>query len=164
MFEKKPFKKHLDKQAILIKLRYYCAYQERCHSEVRSKLLDLGCYGEDHDQIIADLIAENFLNEERFAQMFAQGKFNIKYWGRIRIRLELKSKKVSDYSIKKAINQFDEADYFKGLLAFLDKKDKLLNEPDAYARRQKLFGYAQAKGFEVELILKALKERVHGES
>ncbi len=156
MFEKKPLKKHIDKQTALIKMRYYCAYQERCHSEVKTKLLDLGCYGNDHEQIIADLIAENFLNEERFAQIYAQGKFNIKRWGRIRIRLELKAKKVSEYSIKKAINQFEETEYFEGLISLLKKKDTLLHEPDRYARRQKLFLYAQAKGFEIDLIIKGL--------
>ena len=156
MFDRKPQRKYTDRHTALLKMQHYCAYQERCHSEVRTKLIELGCFGEDLEGVIADLISENFLDEERFAQMYAQGKFNIKRWGRIRIRLELKAKKVSEYSIKKALNQWDEVDYFKGIQDCVVKKSRLLAEQDSYLRRQKLFMYALQKGFESDLVHKAL--------
>ncbi len=34
------------------------------------------------DELLAYLITEGFLNEERFAKAFAGGKFRIKKWGR----------------------------------------------------------------------------------
>jgi regulatory protein len=66
------------------KLRHYCAYQERCHEEVRTKLLSLKIYGSDLEEIINKLIEDDFLNEERFAKAYAGGKFRIKKWGRER--------------------------------------------------------------------------------
>ena len=96
-------KKHLTKEQALQKLRQYCAYQERSHSEVVQKLWDLGVYRSEHDEIISTLIEENYLNEERFAIQFAGGKFRMKSWGRKRIYYALKEKKVSEYNIKKAM-------------------------------------------------------------
>ena len=90
------------------KLKQYCAYQERSHHEVKSRLYDLGVWKKDHDEIIAALIEENYLNEERFAIAFAGGKFRMKQWGRVKIRYELKQRQVSEYCIKKAMKQIDE--------------------------------------------------------
>jgi regulatory protein len=104
-------KKYISKDDALLKLQAYCAYQDRCHSEVRSKLLDLGIYGDDLEDIIVALIEDNFLNEERYARSYARGKFRIKQWGRLRIRRELKFRKISDYCIRKAMEEIDENDY-----------------------------------------------------
>ena len=96
-------KKHLTKEQALQKLKQYCAYQERCHSEVQQKLWDLGVGRSVHDEIISNLIEENFLNEERFAIQFAGGKFRMKGWGKRKIEYALKDKGVSSYSIKKGM-------------------------------------------------------------
>lgn len=68
----------------LERAKKYCAYQERCHSEVRSRLLEWKIYGDDLEEIIVALIEENFLNEERFAKAYVSGKFNMNHWGKIR--------------------------------------------------------------------------------
>jgi regulatory protein len=73
---------YVSKEDALKKLQRYCAYQDRCHQEARRKLLDLGIYGDDLEEIISELISDNFLNEERFARSFARGKFRIKGWGK----------------------------------------------------------------------------------
>jgi regulatory protein len=77
------------------KLERFCAYQDRCHQEVRRKLYDLGLYGADVDQVMARLIEDRYLDEERFARSFARGKFRMKSWGRKRIERELKQREVS---------------------------------------------------------------------
>ena len=97
------YKKYLTKEQALQKIKHYCAYQERCHNEVKEKLYNLGVWKKEHDEIIATLIEENYLNEERFAIAFAGGRFRIKKWGRVKIKYELKQKQVSDYCIKKSI-------------------------------------------------------------
>ena len=91
---KYPKKKYLSKEDALKKLQRYCAYQDRCHQEVRSKLLDLGIYGHDLEEVIVALIEDNFLNEERFARSFTRGKLRIKHWGRNKILQELKKKNI----------------------------------------------------------------------
>ena len=141
----------VSKEEALAKLQRYCAYQERCHEEVRSKLLDMGIYSDWRKEIIVQLIEENFLNEERFARSFARGKFRIKQWGRNRIRQELKKRKISDYCVRKAMEEIEEADYRSTLETALVKKNISLDEEDAYQRKAKLARYAVSRGFESEL-------------
>src|SRR6516225_6780432 len=87
-------KKKLTKEQALQKLRHYCRYQERCCSEVRNKLFELGINKPMHDEMIDELIDENYLNEERFAIAFSIGRFKMKQWGRKKIFFELKTKKL----------------------------------------------------------------------
>ena len=98
-------RKQLSKEQALQKLKHYCGYQDRSHSEVKEKLYSLGVWKKDHDEIMAALIEENYLNEERFALAFARGKFRMKKWGRVKIKYELKQRQVSEYTIKKALKQ-----------------------------------------------------------
>ena len=126
----KKAKKYISQEDALAKLQRYCAYQDRCHQEVRTKLLNLGIYGDDLEEIMADLISENFLNEERYARSFARGKFRMKKWGRNRIRQELKMRNISAYCLRKAMTEIEEEDYLKTLKEVISKKDSLLKEGD----------------------------------
>ncbi len=150
--EKKPAKKYTSKADALVKLQRYCAYQDRCHSEVRSKLIELGCYGQDLEEVMASLIEEKFLDEERFARSFARGKFRMKQWGRTRILQELKLRKISDYCLRKAMEEIKEADYLETLKAVLEKRAGHIAEADDFARKGKLAQYAMSRGFEAELV------------
>src|SRR5690606_33190020 len=91
----------------LQKIKQYCAYQERCHSEVRDKLYSFGLRQSEVEEMITLLIVENYLNEERFAIHFAGGKFRMKQWGKHKIKQALKLRKVSDYCINKALKDID---------------------------------------------------------
>lgn len=152
------YKKYLTKEQALQKLKHYCAYQERCHSEVREKLYNLGVWKKDHDPIIATLIEENYLNEERFANAFAGGKFRIKQWGRVKIKYELQQKQVSEYSIKKALTQIDEEEYMKVLDKLAKEKYASLKNEQYLVRKKKTMDYLVRKGFEVELINKSISK------
>ncbi|NUO00752.1 MAG: RecX family transcriptional regulator [Saprospiraceae bacterium] len=152
-------KKRTGKSEALQKLQRFCAYQDRCHSEVRSKLLELGVYGDDLGEIMVLLIEEDFLNEERFARSYARGKFRIKQWGRVRIRQELKRRQLSEYCIKAAFSEIDETEYWDTLCKLLAKQQNLLKGGDERTRRDKLFRHALQKGYEAELILEALEAR-----
>lgn len=153
-------KKYLSYDDALRKLQAYCAYQERCHKEVRQKLRDLGLWGDVVDEIISELITDNFLNELRYAQAFAGGKFRIKKWGKKRIIQALQLNQVSAYSIKKAIqNEIPDEEYEQTLRAVLEKKDHLLRESNPYKRRQKLAQYALDKGYESSLVWSIVNEQ-----
>lgn len=145
------YKKQLTKEQALQKLKHYCAYQERCHSEVKEKLYNLGVWKKDHDEIIASLIEENYLNEERFAIAFAGGRFRVKQWGRVKIKYELKQKQVSEYSIKKAIKQIDEEEYERVLKKLADEKYSSLKNEQYLVRKKKTMDYLVGKGFEPRL-------------
>ncbi len=114
--------KYLTKEEALSKLQRYCAYQDRCHKEVRSKLLDLGVRGYDVEDVMASLIEENFLNEERYARSFVRGKFRMKQWGRRKIQQELKMKNISAYCLKKGFEEIEEEEYWQTLMGVLEKK------------------------------------------
>jgi len=145
-------RKILTKEQALQKLRHYCRYQERCHSEVREKLWQLGVKRSEHDELIASLIEDDYLNEERFAMQFAGGKYRHKQWGRIKIKYELKQKQVSDYSIKKSLQQIDETDYLETLKELADKRYAALKNEQWLVRKKKTIDYLLLKGFEHSLI------------
>ena len=144
-------KKYVSLKEALQKAKAFCAYQERCHFEVKGKLLDYGLSENEVDEIVAVLIEENYLNEERFAIMFAGGKFRIKQWGRVKIRYELKLKQISAINIKKALAQIDEDDY----LNMLTKQyDIYFNKQNGIQQIKKIktLKYLQSKGFEIDVI------------
>jgi len=147
------YKKTLTKEQALQKLRHYCGYQERSHSEVKEKLYSLGIWKKDQDEIISTLIEENYLNEERFAIAFAGGKFRMKQWGRVKIKYELKQKQVSEYSIKKALKEIDEDTYRETLQKlYEDKWDSLKGEKNIFIKMTKTRDYLLQKGYEGELV------------
>ena len=147
-----PNKKTLTTGQALQKLRHYCGYQERCHSELKEKLYRLGVFKNEHDSIIATLIEEDYLNEERFAIAFAGGKFRVKQWGRVKIKYELKQKQVSEYSIKKAIQQIKENEYRDVLKRLADEKYAAVKNEQHLVRKKKTIDYLLQRGFEMELV------------
>jgi regulatory protein len=136
----------------LAKLQKYCAYQERCHQEVRSKLLSLKIYGDELEEIIAELISDNFLNEERFARTYARGKFRMKMWGRNKIKQHLKVKRVSSYCIKKAMEEIDEEEYIETLNSVLRKKIDMHDNLKPLLAKDKAIQYAISRGFETSIV------------
>ena len=155
--EKKPKKKLTPNQA-LTKAQLSCAYQERCQQEMRDKLYEWGLYSNDVENIIANLITDNYLNEERFAKAYAGGKFRIKKWGRIKIKIELKKRKISDYCIKKGMQEIDDKDYIKTLKELIAKKSKDIKGGKLQVRNYKIAQYAASRGFESDLIWEVIKE------
>jgi regulatory protein len=150
-------KKYLTREQAIQKLRHYCAYQERSHSEVVQKLWDLGVYKSEHDEIISSLIEDDYLNESRFAEAFVGGKFRAKDWGRKKIYYALKEKKVSEYNIKQAIKSIDEEAYRKTLQELGEKRYASLKNEQYLVRKKKTQDYLLAKGFESELVTALLK-------
>ena len=159
MFEKKPAIKITDPHLALLKMQSWCAYQERCQQDARTKLYELGLWPEAVENIIVKLIEDNFLNEERFATAFARGKFTIKKWGRIKIKQELKQKRVGDYCLKKAMQQIDETEYMATLKKLIDSKRKLIKEKNPIKLNYKLMNYVLSKGYEKDLVFDILNNK-----
>lgn len=139
----------LSKEMALQKLRHYCAYQERCHAEVREKAYTFGMYKNEVEELISALIQDDYLNEERFAVQFAGSKFRMKQWGRVKIQYELKLKQISPYCIKKALAQFDEDNYMATLEKLAAAKSATLKgEKNMFIKKRKLQDYLLQKGYE----------------
>jgi regulatory protein len=145
--------------AALQKAKHFCAYQERCHSEVRDKLYSFGLHRNEVEPLLSQLIEENFLNEERFAIAFAGGKFRIKHWGKEKIKYALKQKQVSVYCIRKALSQIPDADYKKTFTALADRKlATLKSEKNIFIKKRKIKDFLQQRGFDLRLINEYLKQ------
>ncbi len=151
-------KKYVSREEALKRLQRYCAYQERCHQEVRQKLAGWGLFGAYADEVTSELVLEDFLNEERFAQAYARGKFKIKGRGRLRIQRELNQRGISEYCIRKAMEEIDPKAYRQSLADQLEKRVNQLNTEDYWERRQKLKTYAYRQGFEPQLIAEVLEK------
>ncbi len=141
------------------KLEQYCAYQERCHKEVANKLKEMGIIPLAIDQIITHLIQHNFLNETRFAQSFARGKFNQKKWGKQRIIRGLKQRNITPYNIKKALQEIPEDQYFKTFNILVEKRLlQLSSEKNLQKKRKKLADYLLYRGWESHLVWEKVNE------
>lgn len=153
------YKKKLTREQALVKIRHYCAYQERCHAEVKDKLFGYGLYGSQVDELISTLIEDNYLNEERFAIVFAGGKFRMKQWGKKRIEYELKQKKISSYCIHKALKQISDEDYLHTAGKLIEQKRDSLEGLNKFEMNKKLRDYLVQKGFEFELIQRLITSK-----
>ncbi|WP_405412298.1 regulatory protein RecX [Maribacter sp. Asnod1-A12] len=142
------------------KIESYCAYQDRCHKEVVSKLKDMGMIPLAVDTIIAQLIEDRFLNEERFAKSFARGKFNIKKWGKNRIVRELKFRNISKYNITTALKEIEPEAYLTTLDDLALKRLKQITETNIQKRRKKLADYLLYRGWESHLVYEKLRELI----
>ncbi len=140
------------------KAEVYCAYQERSQQEVRDKLYHWGLHSATVEEVIAELIADGFLNEERFALAYASGKFRMNGWGRHKIKQGLSQKAVSAPLIRAALSSLDEGEYRHKLLGLLQAKARSEKEKQPYKRKNKLVRYALGKGYESELILELLND------
>jgi len=143
----------------LPKIKQYCAYQERCHSEVRDKLYSFGLPKNEVEEIISTLITENYLNEERFAIHFAGGKFRMKQWGKVKIKQALKFKQVSEYCIRKALKEIEGNEYEKTFQKLAEQKLKTLKgEKNIFIKKRKLQDFLMHKGFETNMIHDAVNQ------
>ena len=140
------------------KIRRYCAYQERSQFQVEQKLKAYGLIVEVAEELLIELIQDNFLNEQRFADAFVRGKFNQKGWGRRKIEAELFKHRVSKPCIQKAFEQIEAHDYQEKLKVIAQKKWDSLSGVRKPQRKQKLIRYLQGRGYFYDEIKSVLKE------
>lgn len=134
------------------KLEFYCAYQERSHKEVVTKLKDMRMIPDAIDVIVVHLIQNNFLNEERFAKAFVRGKFRIKKWGKNRLKQELKRKDITKTIIDIALKEIDADEYLETFYALAEKKVETIKEANCYKKKKKLADYLLYRGWESPLV------------
>lgn len=155
--EQKEKEKITDPAIAFTKICKFCAYQERSQQEVRDKLYSWGLWPDAVENIITNLIDENFLNEERFAISYARGKFRIKEWGKQKIKYALKHKGVSEPCIRKALSEIKDSDYLKTLNKVVSERSKKEKEKNPIKRNYKIVSHLISRGFEADLVWDVLK-------
>ena len=143
---------------IEFKLKQYCSYQDRCHNEVEKKLKTFDVISEVKEQIISNLISENYLNETRFCKSFVRGKFKINNWGKRKITLELKSRKVSNYNLKEGLKEINEIDYLDKLENIFNKKLASLDHLSLINKKKIFLSFLLYRGWETNLIYEKLNQ------
>ncbi|MGY8946386.1 MAG: regulatory protein RecX [Flavobacteriales bacterium] len=141
-----------------IKLQHYCSYQDRCHKEVYEKLKTFNIIKEGVNQIISNLISENFLNETRFSKSFVRGKFRIKNWGKFRIINELKMRNISTYNINQGLKEIDDSEYQNKFEEIFNKKLSSLEGLAPTVKKKKILSYLLYRGWESSLIYPKIYE------
>ncbi len=140
---------------IKIKIENWCAYQDRCSFEVREKLKNFDLSNEENQKMIDELIASNFIDDNRFASSFVSGKFRIKNWGKIKITHHLKQKRIPKELILSAINEIEDDEYQEIIVKLISKKKKeIKTKLSEYEVKSKVFNYLISKGFELEDVYK----------
>jgi len=143
---------------LLQKIQHFCSYQERCIRDTEEKLKDWAIQKKLIPSIISQLQKEGYINEERFAKAYAGGKFRMNKWGRQKIGFELKLKGIPEAMIQKGLEEIDEEDYRRVLHDLILKKLKEIKPEKDLNIREKIITFVNGKGYEMELILTALKE------
>jgi regulatory protein len=112
---------------------------------------------DDVELLIYELIQHDFVNEERFTISYVRGKFIYKKWGRVKIRMELKKRKISDYCIKKGMQEIDGDKYEEVLLGLLKKKIESLTSIKGYQKNYKAAQFVMNKGYEGDIVWALIK-------
>lgn len=141
--------------AILKKVLHYCAYQDRCTQEVRSKLATFDMPDSEKKKMLKLLVDEGYLDDERYASTFVRSKIHLKKWGVNKIKMSLKMKGISEEIINDVLSEIDPEIYKEELIKVL--KSKKINESDPYKKKAKLAQYAMQKGYEPNLVWDAVK-------
>ena len=143
------------------KLEHYCAYQERCHQEVKNKLVSMHMIPEAINYIIVHLIKHDFLNEQRYAEAFVSGKFKIKHWGKIKISIALKQKGIHSNLIKSALSTIDETLYTETLDLLARKQAEKIKDTNIFSKKKKLSQYLLYRGWESHLVYDKINELIN---
>ena len=116
-------------------------------------MIGMGLTVSETNEILVDLVRDNFINEERFAIAFAKGKLKVKKWGTRKIAIALKNKGISDSLIQLVLKSIDPDHYLSELRLSIEKKAKTIKEIDPWKKAGKLKQYLIGRGYEAELVL-----------
>ena len=134
-----------------------CSRAEKCTFDIQKKLTEWEIADGDARQIIEELQVQRFLNDERFAVIFARDKFRFNHWGKVKIAYHLKNKNIEQKIIFDALDEIGDDEYFEKLTEMLKQKSRSVKGASDYEKKAKLIRFAQGRGFEYEIIKKAFQ-------
>ena len=140
------------------KIYSFCSYQERTIDDVRKKLFGMDLPQSRIDDLIQELIQENFLNEARFVESFVSGKLRLKKWGRRKIQLALKSKGLPASLISSGLENIDQNEYSRIIAQLIEKKSGMVKDADPLVSKNKVARFLLGKGFEAELVWEQINQ------
>lgn len=149
--------KELTYEQALLRASSLCSQAEKAPQDIYEKAQTWGLPEEDAARLVARLIEENFLSEERFARAFVSDKFRFAHWGRIKVIYALRAKGISEAAINAALEEkVEEEDYAETCRDLLRARMKNMPLPLSMQDRARLYRYAAQRGFESGIISRAL--------
>lgn len=154
--------KQLSESEMLHRAAAYCSAAERCIQDVEKKIKAAGLTQEESERIIARLLKERFIDENRFAHYFVNDKLRFNKWGRIKIGYELQKKGIPSDIRTEALENIDEQEYQSILFSLLKSKKKSTHGKDQRDLYVKLLRFAAGRGFEGAIISQCLRQLFNG--
>jgi len=155
MTESELYQKWLDK------LEQFCASQERCNFDVRTKMIKLKVPENDHKHIIEKLTTDGFINEERFTKSFVRGKINYKKDGKTKIRYKLIQKQIPAQIIQTVLADFQDEIYTENIERLVERKwVQFIQKNEKAKAKEKLINYMRGKGYsynEIQVVFRTLE-------
>lgn len=139
------------------KLCNFCAYQERCVSDVKQKMLKLKIEKDEFDLYIEKLKQGNFINEDRYVKYFVNAHAK-KKWGKTKMKSALSGKRIEQGLIKKYLDDMDEENYEEQIRTIAEKKWETIKAKTPRDKKTKMLRFLLAKGYEMGKALNAIKD------
>ena len=98
----------MEQKKVLERLQRQCARMEYCSSDIYRKALK-AMEGDEEAaaRIMASLVEDCFVDDRRYAAVFAREKSSLQGWGAVKIRYQLRGKGIADGIITEALQGID---------------------------------------------------------
>ena len=149
-------KKEMTEQEAYLQLTALCAQAEHCQQEMRDKMRRWGLNETIQDRIIARLIKEHYIDDERYARAFVKDKIRYNKWGRRKVQQALWLKHIDSDIQQRVLDEIDEKEYLDVLRPLLKQKRKSVKAESDYELNQKLVRFALGRGFSFDIIRQCL--------
>ena len=146
----------INENEALKRMEAYCASAEHCRTEVTDKLLRWGLPYDTANRIVDRLEQEKFIDEERYCNAFIRDKFRFAKWGKQKIDMALRQKKLDPYVYRPLLNEIASDEYGATLQALLEAKRKSIRAATEYERNAKLMRFALSRGFAADDIRRCI--------
>jgi len=140
----------------LKRLQNLCARQEKCTWDIMLKLKLWGVKNEEVQKIVSMLVDEGFVDDRRYASMFAREKSQLNKWGSIKIASALRAKKIDESIIKEALLELQPKFDRATLENIITTKAKQVKAKSPSDLRAKLVRFGLSRGFELEHVVKTV--------
>ena len=146
----------MTEQEAYLQLAALCAQAEHCQQEMRDRLKRWGVDADAQNRIVARLVKERYIDDERYARAFVKDKIRYNKWGRRKVQQGLWQKHIDTEIQERVLNDIDDSEYLAVLKPLLKQKTKSIRAENDYERNQKLVRFALGRGFTFDLIRQCL--------
>ena len=103
-------------------------------------------------RVMAKLIKERYVDDERYARAFVKDKIRYNKWGRRKVEQALWQKRIDEDIRKRVLDEVDDEEYLSILRPLLKQKRKTIKANSDYELSQKLMRFAVGRGFTFDII------------